>query len=145
MLFCIFSQSNMLVEPLFYIEYILSGALFFMLYFVNIKMPLDFPSNNQVGWLWITSLLGFIWVQNRWIGDIKFIQHHIMLIYANSMILIGKYGTIFGTELFFFFFLLMNGKLWSKARMVRIEIELQAQWHVVGWNPKWLRIVRNQN
>jgi hypothetical protein len=27
-----------------------------------------------------------------------------MLIYANSMILIGKYGTIFGTELFFFFF-----------------------------------------
>jgi hypothetical protein len=26
-----------------------------------------------------------------------------MLIYANSMILIGKYGTIFGTELFFFF------------------------------------------
>jgi hypothetical protein len=50
----------------------------------------------------MTSLLGFIWVQNRWIGDIKFIQHHIMLIYANSMILIGKYGTIFGTEYFFF-------------------------------------------
>jgi len=74
----------------------------------------------------MTSLLGFIWVQNRWIGDIKFIQHHIMLIYANSMILIGKYGTIFW-NIIFFFFLLMNGKLLSKARMVRIEIELQAQ------------------
>jgi hypothetical protein len=39
----------------------------------------------------------------------------------------------------------MNGRLLSKARMVRKEIELQAQWHVLGWNPKWLRIVRNQN
>lgn len=106
MLFCIFSQSNMLVEPLFYIEYILSGALFFMLYFVNIKMPLDFPSNNQVGWLWITSLLGFIWVQNRWIGVIKL---------NNCFFSPGVWFRLVCTARFFFFFLRkMCAHFWNR-------------------------------